>query len=333
MQFTQVTLVVLGLVGSTAGTESHSQEEKSVIRSAFNRAFALTNPSLTGVKRFAADDELNVEEEPIITTVASEEEAYHFADYGNVAYCGNTHLQDWDCKQCKEQVKLVHVANEPRYKGRAIIARDTVRKEIVLLFRGSHNIRNWLQNFVYEYSELKYAPGARVHKGFGDSSVALISHYSKALAFEMNEHPDHRLVIVGHSLGGAQAIISALELNYRMQIPFEKMSVFTYGQPRTGNVQFARYVNSRPMQVTRVVNESDMVPHSIPEYGGFIHHGTEMHIRNNKSIICSTKTLEDPTCSRSAFPKLSPSSHFLAWDKEVGSFSCMTMKLPLKMRS
>lgn len=332
MQVSQVTAVVLGLVsglGYASEAISRSQEEMGTIRKAFSRAFALASPGKAGGAKFVVPLESQAKEEPIVSRVATEAEAYHFADYGSIVYCGDARLQAWDCKQCKEQYNLVYVANDPRFKGRALIVRDSVRKEIVLVFRGSHNIRNWLQNFVYEYSEVPYAPGARVHKGFWDSSNALVPYFLKALASELNAYPGYRFAVVGHSLGGSQAIIGAIEVHRRLKVPFEKISVFTFGQPRTGNVEFARYVNSLPMQVTRVVNENDMVPHSIPEYGGFAHHGTEMLITNNASRPCSNAVLEDPTCSKGYFPQLSPSNHFRAWDLEVGSFACLN--LPIKL--
>lgn len=82
------------------------------------------------------------------------------------------------------------------------------------------------------------------------------------------------IYVTGHSLGGALAIVSAMEL----KATFGKVDlVYTTGQPRVGNSYLADYINKN-LVLYRLVHWSDVVPHS-PASGvimAFKHGGTEV---------------------------------------------------------
>ncbi|KAJ9066716.1 hypothetical protein DSO57_1006938 [Entomophthora muscae] len=280
------------------------------------------NVTLLDPKRFTVPEEFLGYEMPMISQAGTQEDSLHFADYNSISYCSSVKLYSWHCRKCTDDIHLVFIAWDHRYSGRVLLLRDDARKEIVLAFRGSLRIRNWIENLVYELIDLPHVKGAKVHKGFKDSADALTNNYLKELSKELKQSPSYRFIITGHSLGGAVAILSAIELKQRLNIPWRKIEVFTYGQPRTGNVAFARYINQLPMHVTRVVNENDIVPHILPEYANFAHHGTEIYVHNKESFPCSTERLEDATCSRKNFPEVSLTAHNHVADTDVGSLSC-----------
>jgi predicted lipase len=59
----------------------------------------------------------------------------------------------------------------------------------------------------------------------------------------IKKYPGASVVTTGHSLGGALAMISALEL--RRTFANLKVEVHSYGAPRIGNVHLARHVNNK----------------------------------------------------------------------------------------
>jgi len=59
--------------------------------------------------------------------------------------------------------------------------------------------------------------------------------------------------------------------------PSTIVKVYTYGQPRTGNEVYARWVEKviTPERIFRVVHSFDGVPTMAPRLLGYRHHGTE----------------------------------------------------------
>lgn len=55
----------------------------------------------------------------------------------------------------------------------------------------------------------------------------------------VNKYPNASIIVTGHSLGGAIATISALEL----QLKFNKVSaLYAHGCPRVGDIHFSQFL-------------------------------------------------------------------------------------------
>jgi triacylglycerol lipase len=78
--------------------------------------------------------------------------------------------------------------------------------------------------------------------------------------------------ITGHSLGGALAELCAAQAMFVSRIPVQ--GVYTFGQPRVGNKDFAAAVNDKlGSGIYRFVNDRDIVPR-VPLFTmGFCHYG------------------------------------------------------------
>lgn len=122
-----------------------------------------------------------------------------------------------------------------------------------------------------------------VHSGFltswQNTRCIIIPHVEQAL----ERYPDYKLVLVGHSLGGAVATIAGLELKARGYNPF----VTTFGEPRVGNKELNRYINREfHLDATspdewlfrRVTHVEDPVPLLPPEEWGYDMHSGEIFI-------------------------------------------------------
>lgn len=150
------------------------------------------------------------------------------------------------------------------------IATDPVRKEIVVAFRGTipvpDNILTDADFFLTPAAE--FCSNCQVHNGFYNAWLAyrdvVIQHLSNATAVNKG----YKVVVVGHSLGGAVATIAAADLrNSKLNC-----DLYTYGSPRVGDKNFANLVSSSNMgSVYRVTHLDDPIPHVPFSLANFYH--------------------------------------------------------------
>lgn len=110
------------------------------------------------------------------------------------------------------------------------------------------------------------------HAGFllaYNSAASLVISTVKA---QLAANPGYALVTSGHSLGGALSSLAGLSL--KSNFPSSSVTVYTFGQPRTGNAGYAALVDSfvGVGNVFRGVHTSDGVPTLIPTFLGYRHH-------------------------------------------------------------
>lgn len=86
--------------------------------------------------------------------------------------------------------------------------------------------------------------------------------------------PGYKLVVTGHSMGGALASLAAASLNGQNFT----LTAYTYGQPRTGDQAYADYVDKvfpGSSTMIRATHSNDGVPQIPPQSDGYRHHTTE----------------------------------------------------------
>ncbi|KJH43665.1 triacylglycerol lipase [Dictyocaulus viviparus] len=77
------------------------------------------------------------------------------------------------------------------------------------------------------------------------------------------KYPAHRIWITGHSMGASLASMTALYLSKKQLIDKNLLRLITFGEPRTGNVAYARDVEENIEFRYRVVKRNDFIA-SIP---------------------------------------------------------------------
>jgi predicted lipase len=154
----------------------------------------------------------------------------------------------------------------------------------VIAFRGTTSIRNWITDAEFERNWIAtdlQGSTCDVHDGFLNAFESALPQLSKFLGGSpvMKIQNCKPLFITGHSLGGALAILAALELQ---RAGFQVAQVYTFGQPRVGNTAFKRLYESSLGQCTfRVVYQEDIVPrvpHLPAWHDPYRHVGTEVFI-------------------------------------------------------
>jgi hypothetical protein len=121
-------------------------------------------------------------------------------------------------------------------------------KAQLISVRGTANLENALVDMKVEMLTDKRA-GIRLHRGFSSAAQAIY----KELKPHLNKQQP--VYTVGHSLGGAVAVILAISLDVD---GYMVGRVTTFGQPKVTDRSGADKFKHLP--ITRVVNEKDVVP-------------------------------------------------------------------------
>ena len=126
-----------------------------------------------------------------------------------------------------------------------------------------------------------------VHAGFMYSWEHTRSYVIPYIESLVERFPDHRLLVLGHSLGGAVSALASLEFNARGWNP----QVTTFGEPRIGNLALMQYINEVFMLETvnndsaryrRVTHVNDPVPLLPLSEWGFAMHAGEIYISKSQ---------------------------------------------------
>lgn len=151
--------------------------------------------------------------------------------------------------------------------------------QIVVAFRGTNGIdlRNWLTNFEQDHVPYKDVFNARVHKGWFSAYLAIEEKVFTTVQAQVLLHPSASILITGHSLGGVLGTLAAVDIN-RFVTPKARVQLYTYGQPRVGNSEFADYVMGLlpDGEYQRVTHFNDMVVRNPLEVMGYKHAGDEV---------------------------------------------------------
>ncbi|KAI9294282.1 alpha/beta-hydrolase [Neoconidiobolus thromboides FSU 785] len=262
-------------------------------------------------------------EMPSQLKVSDVQTSKYYARLAGAAYCKDANLKAWSCSHCKE-IPVQHVGTylDTLTQTKAYLAIDKIKKAITLGFRGSSTLRNFIQDAKFFKDPIVFDKKQyKVHRGFKQCSERVLPLYINDLKTLLNKYNDYKLVIVGHSLGGAIATLSTLILRQNLNLKDDRLAVFTFGEPRVGDKEFARYFNKQTFTFARVVNNNDIVPHLPPKIkliSDYHHHHNEIWVNGSKDVYCNDNYLEDPSCSASKWYTPSVLDHLEIWGITLG---------------
>ncbi|KAH7724571.1 class 3 lipase protein [Aphelenchoides avenae] len=177
-------------------------------------------------------------------------------------------------------------------------------KAIVLGFRGTHGV----VQLIVESEKTVFTDRLDSPIG-GQVSAYFLNVFNELWELGLKQgleafkrkYPDYELWITGHSLGGALASIAAAQIVHDGTYSADKMQLYTFGQPRTGDSAFAAAHDKLLPNVYRVTHARDTVPH-VPPLGfeDYHHHKNEIWYNNrmgdgDKFIECDEE--EGENCS------------------------------------
>lgn len=148
--------------------------------------------------------------------------------------------------------------------AQAVVTMLPKGKRAVVAFRGSSSKTDWRHNMMVP---LQCLPAPRcttwqAHTGFVKQYTAI---HESVLQILRNGGVQ-RVLLCGHSLGGALAVISAAMLPEDLAC-----DLVTFGSPRPGNRALASGVSDRCDSCVRVVRDRDIVPLMPLEIMGYSH--------------------------------------------------------------
>jgi len=167
----------------------------------------------------------------------------------------------------------------------------------LICFRGTQEIADWKTNLMLSGKRISsYTNNGHVHSGFHNAwnsarpniEEYLDSHQSSFSKGNNNVELCHQVLIGGHSLGGALALIAGIEWKDKYGI----LGVFTFGQPKVYSKEAKESYETYNLfgapipLIHRYVFKDDPVP-SLPP--GYVHIGDEKFSSKIGSILRSRR--------------------------------------------
>jgi hypothetical protein len=161
----------------------------------------------------------------------------------------------------------------------------------VIVFAGTDNLHTGLTDadiFATTYGDANHRlsdPLVQVHAGFNDAvfGKGLYDELSLQMRLILNERTQiQRIFTTGHSLGAANAILTAMSL--LQEYPSYAITSLNFGCPQIGNFNFMNFINLnlQRLPVWRIVLGYDLVPR-LPEH--FYHGGHTVQLTTNVTNV------------------------------------------------
>ena len=148
----------------------------------------------------------------------------------------------------------------------------------VICFRGSHGDEDWQDNFTFNKQEMSFnGRRVKVHTGF-KTQYYTVSYYLRE-KFIMSP----KVLVCGHSLGGALASLCALDL--KSGNPKMDVTCVTWGSPRVGGRAWAKLFNEMVPDSLRYVYRNDIVCRVPTAWMNFFHVANKIHLDPGGSIV------------------------------------------------
>jgi triacylglycerol lipase len=144
------------------------------------------------------------------------------------------------------------------YMGFALVSQSA----IILAFRGTQRSAEWLTDLlalpIPYLDPLTKTSYGKVHSGFFKADQGIIDPSPYTALRNLN--PALPCYITGHSLGGAIATLTAMDLALAMPDLQEQLRLYTYASPRVGDPEFVLAHNQLIPNSYRIFNLADMIP-------------------------------------------------------------------------
>jgi len=265
----------------------------------------------------------------ILCNSFSLDEAEEYLLNAYASYCAPEPLMRWQCYWCNEtNVNVTFIISNVTNDIFGFVGIDSSKSNIVVSFRGSKrtSIANWIENLdfyrVQPYIDL---PNLLVHQGFWQAYLSIVDQLLPAVLKTAEFCPQCKNILyLGHSLGATIVAFAAVDLQYIHNITQPVPFVFTFGQPRIGNEDWANFYNIWVPQSVRIVHNRDPVPHLPLQSMGFYHAPREYWEYAERTLKQCSSDGEDITCSDSIIiPNLNDHFIYLGFDHRDGSpFNC-----------
>ncbi|EPB65898.1 triacylglycerol lipase, partial [Ancylostoma ceylanicum] len=151
-------------------------------------------------------------------------------------------------------------------------------KAITLSFRGTNTLAQLVKETEQTlfHKKIPWIAGGYVSKYFHNAFNAVWNGGIKD-KFEdlLKTYPAYAIWVTGHSLGGSMASLAASYIVANGYVNASKVKLVTFGQPRTGDSDYARALNEKVPYSFRIVHRRDIIPHFPLTCKNYSHHDSE----------------------------------------------------------
>jgi len=176
----------------------------------------------------------------------------------------------------------------PGYSVAYIYAVNAERRQALITVRGTSNVENAVVDAAFVLVPDKIT-GVDIHQGF------LLSARDIYMQLKPELDPSYTINTIGHSLGGAAALILAMMFDAQ---GYQVGKVITFGQPKVTNISGSRKFSH--LDVIRLVTPKDIVPLVPPmdpmdmmNFSIFWHQGAEVLLYPDQrySVLSGMKSM------------------------------------------
>lgn len=136
------------------------------------------------------------------------------------------------------------------------VSRRADTGDVYVTFRGTETPEDWLINVAVRQVPQHHSWG-NVEDGF----ASVYSQCSSTILDAIRRSSSARVIVTGHSLGGALATLCAADIKGALGLT---TAVYTFASPRVGDPAFARRYNDECPDTWRVVNTEDLITNVPP---------------------------------------------------------------------
>ena len=196
------------------------------------------------------------------------------AELSNDAYLPHSELR---LKYSTQQFPFIRSFDNNNDTQGFVAIQKSPSRDIYIVFRGTESIADLNIDFHFELTRLSeyLPPDIKIASGFKSAYESIQSELTSIVQSALNELDGSfdRLLITGHSLGGALSILSAFHFSHTetdTSMPLydvnfvDKLHLYNFGSPAVGNQSFVDAFSSQLLvsQSRRFVNVHDPIPKS-----------------------------------------------------------------------
>ncbi|KAK0466791.1 alpha/beta-hydrolase [Desarmillaria tabescens] len=228
-----------------------------------------------------------------------------YSFYASAGYCNPSTTLTWTCVPCQanpgfqplasggdgNDVQFWYVGYDPSLDTIIVGHQGTDTSKILPIITDLDFFLTNLDGSLFP----GISSSIQVHSGFKESQADTAAKVLSSVKTAMSKYSTTSVTVVGHSLGGAIALLDGVYLD--LQLPTATVSVISYGLPRVGNQAFADYVDAH-VSVSHVNNKKDPIPILPGRFLGFHHPSGEKHITDSNAwVACPGQDNEDDRCT------------------------------------
>lgn len=146
-----------------------------------------------------------------------------------------------------------------------------------------------VESRVFSLLRSKNFQRAKIHSGFVDAYNSIREELIPIIATLLQEK-DRPIFFTGHSLGGALATLSSLDVSLGLNVPGTRISVSTFGSPRVGNNAFREIYDDQIPMNWRLVAGGDIISR-LPKVG-YAHVGKRVVLTADGELFIEPSALE-----------------------------------------